>query len=847
MMQQYWSIKANYPDTLLLYRMGDFYELFYEDAETASKLLDITLTSRNKSDSDPIPMAGVPVHSINQYLSKLVRQSVPVAICEQVGDPKTAKGPVERKVTRILTPGTLTDDNLLDARSENILVAVRDHQQVRAIAQIELSSGRFSARVLDDGQTIESELARINPAEILIAENDQTAIDLSDTRVQEVPSWYFACERAARLLKDQLRVQDLSVFDGDRYPEATAVAGALLQYAKDVYASDLPHIRTLRIERSEDHLILDNHSWRNLEIETTLNGDAKGSLMHLFDHCTTSMGARQLRRWFRAPTTDRSEIARRHQIVEHFFDTALLERTKSRLRSIADLERIVSRIATKSASPIDLSALRGSLEALPDLIAEIAPKECPPLAALCEHIVEVPRILEMIASAIRDEPATTLREGGVIREGYDQELDALIRLRDDSDSELSDMEIREQERTGIKNLRIQYNRVHGYSIEISRLSADQVPDDYIRRQTLKNKERYVTAELREFESRILSARERANAKEQALFNDLLDKLLVHVAGLQEIAQALAQIDVLSNFAERAVSLRLNRPSMSDVPGIRIKEGRHPVVENMMKQRFVSNSTELPQDNRLMLITGPNMGGKSTYMRQTALIAFLAHVGSYVPASEAAIGPMDRIFTRIGASDDLASGRSTFMVEMTEMATILHAATKSSLVLVDEIGRGTSTFDGLALAWACAVNLIKDVKAFTMFSTHYFEITALADVLPGIRNVHLDAVEYNGEIVFLYEVKNGSARQSFGLQVARLAGVPDDVIADAITKLDQLTRASEKQASSERPGPQQLSLFNEPAPNQNLKLEKELEQVDPNELSPREALDFVYRLKKLQSD
>ncbi len=841
MMQQYWSIKADYPDTLLFYRMGDFYELFYEDAEKASKLLDITLTSRNKSDANQILMAGVPAHSVNHYIAKLVNQSIPVAICDQVGDPKTSKGPVERKVTRVLTPGTLTDDSLLDARSENLLAAVQTRRDARAIAQLELSSGRFSARVLSDSESVESELARIGAAEILVADNDD--IDIGGARIQQVPDWYFSYERAAQILKSQFRVPDVSVFDGDRYPAATSVAGALLQYAKDVYASDFPHIRSLRIEKPEYYLILDHHSWRNLEIESTLGGESKGALLSLFDQCATAMGARQLRRWFRNPVRNRDEIERRHQIIGHFCDSALHQRAKAGLREISDLERIVSRIATKSATPIDLAALRNSLEALPELMSAIVPDNCGALAELCAMIDPLPDTSDLIRRSIRDEPAAGLRDGGVIREGYDAELDELIRLRDGSDAALSQMEAREQERTGIRNLRILYNRVYGYSIEVSRLAADQVPQDYIRRQTLKNKERYATAELREFESRILSARERAVAKERALFDELLEQLLAQVPGIQQTAQALAQIDVLSNFAERASSLILNRPTLTEKPGIFIEDGRHPVVESVPNQQFVPNSARLPHERRLMMITGPNMGGKSTYMRQTALIAYLAHVGSYVPAKEATIGPLDRIFTRIGASDDLASGRSTFMVEMTEMATILHAATDSSLVLVDEIGRGTSTFDGLALAWACAVNLARKVQAYTLFSTHYFELTALADIIPGTRNVHLDAVEYDGDIVFLYEVKEGAARQSYGLQVARLAGVPEDVIRDAMVKLDELTQSADARQSVAKPRPLQLSLFSQPDAADSRVAEK-LNKAQPDEMTPREALDFIYELKAL---
>ncbi len=841
MMQQYWSIKAEYPNTLLFYRMGDFYELFYEDAERASTLLDIALTSRNKSDPTPIKMAGVPAHSINQYIQKLMQQSVPVAICEQVGDPTKTKGPVERKVTRVVTPGTLIDDDLLDARTENLLVAVHPGHAATAIAELELSSGRFTAQYIENDESIESAVRRTAPAEVLVAEGQEIENLITVTRVQEVPAWYFSYERACEILKSQFKFRDISVFDGNAHPELTATAGALLQYAKDVFASDLPHIRNLRIVGSNDNLVIDHHSWRNLEIESTLSGQFKGSLLHLFDHCITTMGARQLRRWFRNPIRDRDEIARRHQVVNYFLDAASYHSTASELKNIADLERIVSRLATKTANPRDLAQLRDSLAALPKLIDSFELKDCQALADLCADITTMPQIAALLTKALQDTPAPSLRDGGVIQQGYDDEFDEIIQIRDNSDAALIELEVREQERTGIRSLRIHYNRIHGYYIEVLRSAIDQVPEDYARRQTLKNKERYVTPELSEFESRILSARERAIAKEKELFDDLLEKLLPHVTAVQKTARSLAQIDVLRNFAERASTLRLNRPQLLDTPGFRIEAGRHPLVEQLSSQTYVPNDTDLQPDSKLLLITGPNMGGKSTYMRQSALIALLAHVGSYVPASSASIGPLDRIFTRIGASDDLTGGNSTFMVEMTEMATILHAATENSLVLVDEIGRGTSTFDGLALAWACAVSLAEDVKAYTLFSTHYFEITALAELIAGITNVHLDAVEYNEEIVFLYEVKEGAANQSYGLQVARLAGMPEEVIESATNKLRELTQSANQ--SHTQHSSLQRTLFDLQHKTASA-VETKLDKVEPDELTPRQALDVLYQLKSL---
>ena len=845
MMAQYWKIKSEYPNTLLLYRMGDFYEMFHDDAERGAELLGIALTSRGKNAGIPIKMAGVPAHSVNQYIEKLMKASVPVAICEQIGDPATSRGPVERKVVRIVTPGTLIDDNLLDARTENLLLAIRKVGNVWAIAQLELSSGRFIAKELSDYTEIFSEISRIQPAEILVTENDPLVELLNLPRVQEVPGWYFSSERASELLKTQFNLRDLAVFGCDRFPAATAVSGGLIQYAKDVYGAELPHIRKLDIEAPDQYLLFDSHSWRNLEIESTLAGKSKGSLFYLLDHCATVMGARQLRRWFRNPVRDHKEILRRHQVIDHFSSKRRQDKIKPQLRKIGDLERIVSRLATKTAKPADLVSLRSSLEFMPELVIVSESADCPELAILCEKINPLPEVHELLERAILDEPASTIRDGGVIKPEYDSELDELVRLRNDSGQALIEMENRERNRTGIKNLRIQYNRVHGYYIEVSRLVAEQVPEDYIRRQTLKNNERYVTPELREFESQILGAKDKAIGREKQLYDALLQNLIDYIDQIQRTAQALAEVDVLCNFAERAFTLNLNRPELSETPGISIKGGRHPLVENSMNRPFVPNNTELNENNRLLLITGPNMGGKSTYMRQTAVITFLAHIGSYVPANEAVIGPIDRIFTRIGSSDDLTGGSSTFMVEMTEMATILHNATDKSLVIVDEIGRGTSTFDGLSLAWACASSLLEDVKALTMFSTHYYEITALEAQMKHAKNVHLDAVEYDEKIVFMYEVKPGAANQSYGLQVAKLAGISDNVISSARSKLNELTAVASLQVPSTSKPVRQPPLFEQHIDKPSPALAK-LEEINPDEMSPREALEALYQLKKLHT-
>ncbi len=846
MMQQYLRIKADYPDTLLFYRMGDFYEMFHDDAERGAELLGITLTSRGKSTANPIKMAGVPFHSVNQYIQKLIKLSIPVAICEQIGDPTTSKGPVERKVVRVITPGTLTDENLLDARTENILMAVKKFNKGWSMAMLEVSSGRFSAREIPSSESIQSEIDRIQPAEILVGESTDQTENLSTNRLQEVPQWYFSYDRASELLKKQFGVVDLAVFECDQYPEATAVTGALLQYARDVYGAELPHIQSFRIEKPDEFVLLDSHSWRNLEIEATLSGDTKNSLLELFDRCSTTMGARQLRRWFRYPVRNRQEVERRHRIIAHLCEEGRSETSKVNLHKIGDIERIVSRVATRTARPTDLVRLKESLQSVPSLIELIAEGDCQEVIDLCNSMEALPDLTELLSRAIQDEPATMIRDGGVIQQGYDGQLDELIKLRDDSGHALSEMEIRERERTGIKNLRIHFNRVHGYYIEVPRLATEQIPAEYTRRQTTKNTERYITPELREFESQILSAKERSLAREKALYDELLDNLQQFVARIQTTAKTVAEIDVLCNFANRSKTLDLQRPKLVDEPGIAITAGRHLLVESMLSKPFVPNDTELNERNHLLLITGPNMGGKSTYMRQTAVIALLAYTGSYVPADSVTIGPIDRIFTRIGASDDLSAGSSTFMVEMTEMASILHSATQKSLVIVDEIGRGTSTFDGLALAWACAHSLLADVQALCMFSTHYFEITALAESLTGAKNVHLDAVKHGGEIIFLYEVKEGATNQSYGIQVARLAGIPSKVIAVASEKLAELSMSACKQAVQIDEQLYQPSIFDSQAKLISPALDR-LGEVQPDNISPREALEILYQLKQLHKD
>jgi len=846
MMRQYLTIKSDYPDTLLLYRMGDFYELFYEDAERAAKLLDITLTTRSKSAGQPIPMAGVPYHSIDQYLAKLVRQSVAVAVCEQIGDPAASKGPVERKVTRVITPGTLIEENLLADRHENLTAALFEDADGRiGVAALEISSGRFTGFELDNRERLPGELARIGAAEILLGEN-QNELAEAIARPPEpatIPDWYYEPARAGRALCEIFATHDLSAFGAEAFPLAARAAGALVQYVRDLHGDDIPHLRGIRFQRDDAAIIIDPVSRANLEIERGRDGRDAHTLVGLFERCATPMGARMLRRWFSRPTRDQSALAARHDAIDWLRDERHADLSAA-LQPIGDIERILARIALQSARPRDLTRLRAALAVLPQLAPLLAEAEAPLLRELRKSLVPQPKLHDLLERALVGQPPSTVRDGGVLRDEYDAELGELRRLQLDSGAFLLELEGREKLRTGIATLRVQYNRVHGYYIELPRSRAENAPKDYIRRQTVKNAERFVTEELKEFEEKILSARGKALAREKQLYQKLLEKLAPQVPALQGCADALARLDVLANFAERAQALRLVRPVLCAHMTLAIESGRHPVVEHALDGDFIPNSLRLDAGTRMQLITGPNMGGKSTYMRQVAVTALLAHTGCYVPAESATIGPIDRIFTRIGASDDLAGGRSTFMVEMTEMAHILRNATENSLVLVDEIGRGTSTFDGLALAWACATELSRRARPCVLFSTHYFELTALAEQLPGMTNVHLDAVEHADGIVFLYRVLPGPANRSFGLQVARLAGMPGEVVAAAREKLDALE--AQYIDAAERPArgrePPQSSIFTREQSRERAVI-TQLKRLHLDKTSPREALELLYELRK----
>ncbi|MHB1948000.1 MAG: DNA mismatch repair protein MutS [Gammaproteobacteria bacterium] len=838
MMQQYLRIKAEYPDTVLFYRMGDFYELFYEDAQRVARLLDITLTARGHSNGKPIPMAGVPFHAAESYIAKLLRLGLSIAICEQVGDPKTSVGPVERQVVRILTPGTVSDAAFLEDNQDNIIAALHGIDNRFGIATLDISSGRFQLLEVKGQEALQGELERLKPTELLISED--CPLTFSRTGVRRRAPWEFEIETAMRLLIQQMQTHDLAGFGCMDMGAALCAAGCLLQYAKETQRAALPHIRALQVERREESIILDAATRRNLELTTNLAGGNENTLAAVFDCTATAMGSRLLKRWINRPLRDRETLLARQEAITNLLHDRQYLALHNVLRGVGDLERILARVALKTARPRDLVELRSTLSVLPELQKLLKNISATRLRELSNDISEFPVLHALLAKAIAENPPVTIRDGGVIAQGYDPELDELLALSENAGSFLIELEEREKARTGLSTLKVGYNRVHGYYIEISRLQAESAPADYIRRQTLKNAERFITPELKVFEDKALSSRDKALAREKELYEDLLETVLVELNPLQASAQGLAELDVLTNFAERADSLNLCCPVLTQDADIHIIAGRHPVVESVLEHPFVPNDVHLNSYQRMLIITGPNMGGKSTYMRQIALITLLAHIGSFIPAEEARIGIVDRIFTRIGAADDLASGRSTFMVEMTETANILHNATKHSLVLMDEVGRGTSTFDGLSLAFACAEYLAREIKAYTLFATHYFELTALADEISIVKNVHFDATEHGDSIVFMHTVNAGPANQSYGIQVAQLAGVPRHVIQLAKRKLNELEKNSQHHLVVQ---PHQVDLFSVAQSEEHPVVEK-LKEIDPDQLSPREAMDALFKLKEL---
>jgi len=863
MMQQYLRIKAEHPSALLFYRMGDFYELFYDDARRAAKLIDITLTSRGQSAGEPIPMAGVPYHAVDTYLARLVRKGESVAICEQIGDPAKSKGPVERQVVRVVTPGTVTDDALLEQRRETLLAAmVRRPGKDGAsfgLAWLDLAAGRFTVLEADGDAALLAELERLKPAELLIPEDQSRELGaLVDGAARTRPPWHFEFSSASRLLTDQLGTLDLRGFGADDLPLAIAAAGALLQYVRETQKTALPHITRLAVEERGDALHLDAATRRNLEIDVSLSGQDSATLFALLDATVTPMGSRCLRRWLNRPLTDPQELRRRYQALALLVDARRFEGLREPLRTVGDVERILSRIALRSARPRDLTALRASIDALPAVRASMARIEAPLIADLTTAVSEHQDVAALLHRAIAEEPSVLLRDGDVIAAGYDAELDELRRISSNTDEFLLELERRERERSGLPSLKLAYNRVSGFYIEVNRSQADHVPKDYIRRQTVKNAERFITPELKSFEDKVLGAREKSLARERQLYEEILTQLIDRLAPLQATANALSALDCLAALAERAAQLGWTEPTLVAETRLEIRGGRHPVVEHFIDTPFVPNDLVFDAGRRMLIVTGPNMGGKSTYMRQAALIVLLAHVGSFVPADRAVLGPMDRIFTRIGAGDDLAGGRSTFMVEMTEAANILNNATDRSLILMDEIGRGTSTFDGLSLAWAVARHIARVNRSFTLFATHYFELTSLASEIDGCANVHLDATEHRDGIVFLHAVKEGPASRSYGLAVAQLAGVPREVIAAAREYLAALEKGGTAAAAdtphrtrargASVPTPQAQLPLEPPAPlpvdPRLVELEAALRAVSADDLTPRAALDLVYRLRAL---
>jgi len=841
MMRQYLTIKADFPNILLFYRMGDFYELFYDDAKKAADLLDISLTARGKSGGNAIPMAGVPYHAVETYLAKLVQLGESVAICEQVGDPATSKGPVERKVMKVVTPGTISDEALLVDRQDNLIVALYQATQGFGLSYLDMTSGRFVLTEPKSEEQVQAELQRLSPAELLYSDSMESPHLVEGLKgLRRRPEWEFDFDTACKQLNQQFGTKELNGFGVTDYPKGICAAGCLLQYVKECQRTALPHIRSIVAESFQSGVILDAATRRNLELTQNLQGGQENTLASILDKSATPMGSRLLKRWIHFPLRNIDTLVARQNATTALIEADIYDDLHQQLKQLGDIERIVSRIALRSARPRDFARVRHALHALPDIhttLSYCTNKDA--LAAITKAIQPLPHLAKLLTEAIVDNPPVLIRDGGVIAPGYDQELDKLRDLSQGATEFLNQLELREKERTGIQTLKVGYNKVHGFYIEISKSAAHDVPADYIRRQTLKNNERFITDELKQHEEQVLTAQSRFLALEKKLYDELFDKVMPELEVLQALAVGLAELDVFNTFAERAQTLQYVKPELDKNPGIRIEGGRHPVVEQMTIDTFIANPVRLNEDRRMLIITGPNMGGKSTYMRQTALIVLLAHIGAYVPAEHAHIGIVDRIFTRIGASDDLASGRSTFMVEMTETANILHNATSKSLVLLDEIGRGTSTYDGLSLAWACAERLAMQTKAFTLFASHYFELTQLAEQLDTLANVHLDAVEHDDTIVFMHAVQEGPASKSFGLQVAQLAGVPKQVITRAKQKLHELEVSTVTSSAQPINQAEQLTLIESTHP-----IVEELQQLSVDDMSPKQALDYLYRLKSL---
>jgi len=838
-MQQYLRIKAEYPDMLLFYRMGDFFELFFEDAQRAAKLLDLTLTSRNKNSADEIPMAGIPVHAIEGYLAKLLKHGESVALCDQIGDPAVSKGLVERKVTRVITPGTVIEEELLDRQKENFLLAVFPKESNYGLAYLDLSSGKFLLQSCNSLQEFHDEIERIQPAEILLAEDVVLGID-DKFASKLVPSWNFEYEASVTALCKQFGTKDLSGYGCNDQPLAISAAGAVLQYVKDTQKTQLSHIDSLKVCHKDEYLAIDSVTRKNLEIEISTQGDSKHSLVRVMDKTACAMGSRCLRSWLSQPTRNAATLSQRHAAIGEILQLNSYADLHNLLVNIKDIERIRSRIALQTAQPRDLDALRSTLQCIPEIQKYLNNHQSELFLDSLTLLNGHETLTSKLEQSLGEELPALIRDGGVIKTGYDEELDELRNTSTNANQFLIDLEQQEKNATNIANLKVSYNRIHGYYIEIPRSQSDQAPEHYTRRQTLKNAERYITPELKKFEDNVLSAKERSLKREKFLYDQLLTDLNQSLTIIQNSSKALSQIDALANLAERAATLNYVQPKFIEENSISIKQGRHPVLEQAQSEPFTANDAFFDEQRKLLLITGPNMGGKSTYMRQIALITWLAYSGSFVPAEQCSIGPIDAIYTRIGASDDLSSGRSTFMVEMTEAANILNNATAQSLVLMDEVGRGTSTYDGLSLAWCCAEHLSEVNQSYCLFATHYFELTQLPELFERIHNVHIDAIEHNEKIVFLHVVKEGPANQSYGLQVAQLAGIPKSVIASAKLKLKQLESEAVKTKDHDHQPQLGLNLEDEVI-HPSLEF---LENIEPDELTPREALEILYKLKSL---
>ena len=839
MMQQYLGIKSQHPSQLLFYRMGDFYELFYDDAKKAADLLGITLTARGQSNGQGIPMAGVPFHAVENYLAKLLRLGESVVICEQVGDPATSKGPVERQVSRILTPGTVTDEALQAPLLDNLLVAISHDKNQFGIASLDLGSGRFVLQEVDSLAALQNELERLKPAELLLAENFPFSEQLGvRTLIRKRPIWDFDAQTAYRQLCLQFNTKNLIAFECENKTIGIIAAGALLRYAHETQRTSLPHIHRISVEQSDDYVQLDNHTLTNLELLNNLQGGREHSLLAVLDNTATPMGGRLLARWIARPLQARKPLKERQTAIQAFLESGTTEAIHMLLKNVGDMERVLARVALQTARPRDLVKLGNALSAVPKIKASLKKIVALPDAELAK-LQALPTLCALLKKALVENPPQVIRDGGVFAKGYDETLDELRGLSDNADNFLQQLEQKEQARTKLSTLKVGFNRVHGFYIEISRNQAHQAPKDYVRRQTLKNVERYITPELKIYEEKVLSSQEKALARERFLYDELLKILLGDLKTMQDTACVLANVDVLCNLAERAKTFNYHCPTLSNKPGIVIKQGRHPVIEQVTKEPFIANDLVLNPEHTMLMITGPNMGGKSTYMRQTALIVLMANIGCFVPAQSATIGPVDRIFTRVGASDNLAKGQSTFMVEMTETANILHYATEKSLVVIDEIGRGTSTFDGLALAYACAVDLCQRLKSFTLFSTHYFELTELAERMPQVRNVHLDAKEYDDELVFLHAVEQGPANKSYGLQVAKLAGLPKGVLQTATKALGKLEQKQSLVTNAPHNPKATSKIKSKVTPLMTL-----MASITPDEYTPKEALQKLYELKAL---